>query len=382
MEMEFQRILDLRALLGRKSFFLFGPRATGKTTLIRKQIPEALIFDLLDDEVYERLLRRPKVIEESLTPETRTVVIDEIQRLPKLLHEVQRLMRSRERVFLLTGSSARTLRRGGANLLGGRAWEAELHPLTSREIPAFDLLRYLNVGGLPAIYLADSPEEELKSYVSLYLREEVFAEALVRKEEYFLRFLDVMALSNGEELHFQGLSNDSGVQARTIQNYVQILEDTLIGFQVPPFLATKKRKAIARSKFFFFDLGVVNRLARRSGIVEGGELFGKAFEHFIARELKSYLSYRRRDHDLSYWRSTSGFEVDFVVGREAAIEVKSSDLVVEGHLRGLRALREEGLWRKYLVVSRDPARRRLDGIEILPWTEFLRLLWKDQLIGP
>jgi len=378
--MDFNRILNLSELLRQKSCFLFGARATGKTTLIEKQLPGAFILNLLDDEVYERLLRRPKVIEESLTPASRIIVIDEVQRLPKLLNEVQRLMKRKELVFLLTGSSARNLKRGGANLLGGRAWEAHLHPLTFHEIPNFDLLRYLNVGGLPAVYLSRAPQEELKSYVSLYLREEVFSEALVRKEELFLRFLDVIALNNGEELHYQGLSNDSGVQAKTIQNYVQILEDTLIGFQVLPFLATKKRKAISRSKFFFFDLGVVNRLARRSEILEGSEIFGKAFEHFVARELRSYLSYRRHDEELCYWRSTSGFEVDFVIGREIAIEVKSTEMVVEGHLKGLKALREEGLVKKSVVVSQDPEKRVLDGVEILPWKVFLQQLWSDQLL--
>ncbi len=374
------RILDVKHLLSMKSFFLFGPRSVGKSTLVRQQLKKAQVYDLLDDETYESLLRRPKIIEESLDPEKSLVVIDEIQRLPKLLNEVHRLIYKKNLLFLLTGSSARKLRRGASNLLGGRAWEANLYPLTTQEIQDFDLLKYLNIGGLPHVYLSSHPNDELKSYVSLYLREEIVAEALVRKVEHFLRFLDVIALNNGEELHYQGLSNDTGVQARTLQNYVQILEDTHMGFQVTPFLMTKKRKAITRSKFYLFDLGVVGRLAKRSEIKNGSELFGRAFEHFIAREIKSYLGYNRKDEELYYWRSTSGYEVDFIIDKKIAIEVKATDMVSEGHLKGLFALQEEKMIKDYIVVSQDSSPRMIRNIQILPWKIFLDKLWKNKLI--
>lgn len=379
--MKYNRDLDVVGLLSKKSHFLFGARGTGKSTLIKKLLPEALNFDLLDNEIFDRLLRAPKFIEQSIESPNQIIVIDEVQRLPKLLNEVQRIMASHKNKFLLTGSSARKLKMGSANLLGGRAWEAQLFPLTSREITDFELIKYLNRGGLPSVYTSAHPFDELKNYVNLYLREEVLAEALTRNIEYFVKFLDIMALTNGEELFFQGLSSESGVPARTIQNYVEILEDTLIGFQIKPFLKTKKRKAIARSKFFLFDLGVVNHIARRGEIKPRSELFGRAFEHFIIREVKSAVSYLGLDFNLCYWRSTSQFEVDLIIGTELAIEIKSTDLVNEGHLKGLLALKEEGVVRNYCVVSNDPTERTIQGIKIYPWQTFVSKLWTDRLLS-
>jgi uncharacterized protein len=379
--MVYERALQLPPLLARKSFFLLGPRATGKSTLVGAQLPDARIYDLLDDDVYSRLLRRPRVLGEELSDggAGQLVVIDEIQKLPALLDEVQRLIDKQGTRFLLTGSSARKLRRGGTNLLAGRAWSASLFPLTSTEIPDFDLLRYLNRGGLPAVHPSEDYAEELSSYANLYLREEIVAEALVRKVDAFARFLDVIALSNGEELRYQGISNDAGVPVRTVQSFVQILEDTLLGFMVPAFGATRRRKAITRPKFFLFDVGITGTLARRGEIRERSELFGRALEHFIALELRAYLGYRRRKEALCYWRSTSGFEVDLILGDQLALEVKATRQASEHDLRGLRALREEGLVKRYAVVSLDEAKRKVDGIEIWPWRAFVDALWRDAL---
>ncbi len=378
--MLYERTLKLAPLLARKSFFLLGPRATGKSTLVASQLPEARVYDLLDDDVYARLLRRPRALGEDLEGHPKgVVVIDEIQKLPQLLDEVQRLIDKRGLRFLLTGSSARKLRRRGANLLAGRAWSAALLPLTSHEIPDFDLVRYLNRGGLPAVYPSADYREELKSYANLYLREEIVAEALVRKLEAFARFLDVMALANGEELSYQGISSDAGVPVRTVESFVQILVDTLVGFTVPAFGATKKRKAITRAKFYLFDVGVTGALAHRGEVVERSELFGRAFEHVMMLELRAYLSYRRSEQTLAYWRSTSGFEVDGVIGNRLAIEIKSTAQVDERDLRGLKALREEGLVEAYAVVSLDPQRRRVDGVDIWPYRDFLAALWRDAL---
>jgi predicted AAA+ superfamily ATPase len=376
------RTLNLTSLLKKKSFFLLGPRSTGKTSLVRSQLPGVKVHDLLDPDVFGRLARRPKLLGEELGDDDRCVVIDEIQKLPSLLDEVHRLIETRKLRFLLAGSSARKLKRGGANLLGGRAWDASLYPLTFAEIPGFDLLRYLNRGGIPHVYLSEDFEEELRAYANLYLREEVQAESLTRKIDHFARFLDVMALQNGEELHYQGLASDAGVPARTLQNYVQLLEDTLIGFQVPAFQASRKRKAITRSKFYFFDIGVVNALARRGLIQPKSELFGKAFEHLLVLELRAYLGYRRRPEPLQYWRTGSGFEVDCVIGNRLALEFKATDLVTERHLRGLKALREEGLVKDYAVVSTDPVARTVDGIRVYPWKDFLSALWADRLLVP
>lgn len=374
--MYYSRSLDLAVLIEKNSFFLFGPRATGKSTLIHAQLPSAYVFDLLDVEVFGRLLRQPKLIGQ-LSAQYRLIVIDEIQKIPTLLDEVQRLMEEKPQLrFLLTGSSARKLKHGSANLLGGRAWVASLFPLIAREIPDFSLETYLNTGGLPKIYNMPDVVEHLDAYVNLYLREEILAEGLTRNLVGFARFLDVMGLTSGEELCFQAIASDSGNQARTVQNYVQILEDTLLGFQVTPFLGTRKRKAITRTKFYLFDVGVANFLAKRFDIRVGSDAFGRAFEHFIACELRAAIAYQRRRIELSYWRSTSGYEVDFIVGNAWAIEVKSTGHVQEKHLKGLRVLKEEGKIRRYALVSLDPIERSTeDGVMLFPYKKFLDLLW-------
>ncbi|OIO07633.1 MAG: hypothetical protein AUJ52_09780 [Elusimicrobia bacterium CG1_02_63_36] len=376
----YPRVLSLPNLLKGGNHFLFGPRSTGKSFLIRLQLPNAKVYDLLDSDVFTRLARRPRTLGEELAEHKGLVVLDEIQKLPALLDEVHRLIESRGLRFLMTGSSARKLRHGGVNLLGGRAREAHLFPLCSREIPGFDLITYLNRGGIPRIHAGRDFREGLHGYANLYLSQEVVAEALTRKVEQFARFLDVAAIQCGEELNYEGIAGDCGVPARTVRNYVAILEDTLVGFEVPAFRATRRRKAISRSKFFFFDIGVVNALSRRGEIKPRSELFGKCFEHFLFLELRAYLSYRRKRIPLQYWRSTSGFEVDCVLGDRLALEFKSSDEVSGRHLRGLKALREEGKVKDYAVVSLVPESRRMEGIKIYPWRKFLDALWGDELI--
>lgn len=377
----YKRILDLSKLLKMRSFFLFGARGTGKSTLIAETLPGAVVYDLLDPDQFQRLLKEPKVIAEETDRDT-VVVIDEIQKLPALLDEVHRLITKRKQTFLLTGSSARKLKRGGANLLAGRAFFAELFPLTSREIPEFDLLAYLNTTGLPEYYNQSHVDEFLRAYVGTYLKEEIQAEALTRNLPGFTRFLEVVALSNGEEINYTNIASDSGVPVRTLEGYFSILNDTLTGFALPPFLLTKKRKAITRSKYFLFDIGVVNNLARRGQIEYKSELFGRAFEHFIALELRAFISYQRQNIELQYWRSASKLEVDFILGQELAVEVKSTDLVLDKHLKGLRAFKEEGLVRNYGVVSLDSHERLTeDGIHIWPWKIFLAKLWNGHLIN-
>lgn len=380
--MIFQRLLDLPALLKKKSHFLLGPRGTGKSWLAANTLgPSVTMIDLLSHDVYSRLLRRPSLLESLLPPTARIVVIDEIQKLPALLDEVHRLIEKRKIHFLLTGSSARKLRRGAANLLGGRAWEARLFPLTSHELgPRFALLRYLQRGGLPALQETSDPVEELRQYAALYVREEIQAEALVRRLDLFARFLDAAALACGEELNFEGLANDAGVPARTVASYFELLADTLLGFTVPAFTRTRKRKAIKRSKFFFFDVGVGGALARRGTIAEGSELFGRAMEQFIAQELRAFLAYRRLDLELCYWRSTAQHEVDFVVGTELGLKVKATERVGPKHLAGLRALAEENVVQRLMILSRDPLRRVEGGIEVWPVEQFLPALWAGEVL--
>lgn len=376
-----KRILNLSDLLDKKSFFLFGPRATGKTTLIDATLTNALVIDLLEARTFTSLLRDPGRLEEMIDDPNRIIVIDEVQKLPSLLDEVHRLIQKKRVRFLLTGSSARKLKHGAANLLAGRAREARLFPLTSEEIKSFNLIRLINHGGLPEIYDGNDPDEDLTAYVDTYLREEIKAEAVTRNVAAFSEFLDAVALANGQEVNYERFSSDLQVSPSTLKNYFQILEDTLIGFRLLGYTATKKRKSTTRSKFYLFDLGVARYLAKNSRIIEGSKAFGDAFEHFIILEIRAWLSYTRRREELRYWRSTSQFEVDALIGEDVAIEIKSSDTPSEKHLRGLRALMEEGIFKRYIMVCHERQKRTTeDGIEILPWQQFTRLLWDGKLL--
>ena len=296
------------------------------------------------------------------------------------LDEVHRLIQKNYR-FLLTGSSARKLKKGQSNLLAGRAWQAQLFPLSWIEIPQFNLIKYLNQGGLPMVYDSKDYEEELDSYVSLYLREEIQSEALTRNVQAFAEFLDLIALSNGQEINYESFSRDLQISPRTLKNYIEILNDTLLGFMLPGWTKTKKRKAISRGKYYLFDLGVTNTLCRRGAIKYNSELFGKAFEHFIILEVRSYLSYSRKKLSMHYWRSTSQLEVDLIIGNKIAVEIKSQALIQDKHLRGLRNLKEEQLIKKYIVVSLDKEERTTqDKIQIMPWEIFLKKLWRGWII--
>lgn len=375
----YKRILPLKALLKKKSHFLFGPRSTGKSTLIQEQLPnDAIVFDLLERDTYRRLLQTPSIL--SQVDKNKIIVIDEIQKIPTLLDEVHRIIQKYGTTFLLTGSSARRIKRGGSNLLAGRAWETALFPLVSKEIPDFNLERYLTTGGLPQIY--DNPywQRELQAYVSLYLREEIAAEALTRNIESFSEFLDLTAKSNGQEINYQSFASDCGVSINTIKSYFDILADTLIGIKMPAFIKTKKRKAITRAKHYFFDTGVVNAICGQGDISLKSQNFGNFFEHFIILEMRAANTYLEMNKQLTYWRSTSMYEVDLIVGQELAIEIKGSSRIQEKHFKGLRALKEEGLIKNFMLVSLDPYEQvTKDGIRCLHWKQFLSKLWGKKL---
>lgn len=374
------RALDLGRLAARKSLFLFGPRQTGKTALVRKALPAAKFYDLLDADIFLTLGRRPTQLGEELGPQDRLVVLDEIQKLPALLDEVHRLMEQRRIRFVLTGSSARKLRRGGVNLLGGRAPARMLHPFIYRELGReFELTRALDRGLLPSIYFSDSPREDLRAYVGTYLKEEIAAEALTRNVPAFSRFLEVAALSHGTMLNFSAVASDAQVPLSTVREYFHILEDTLIARPLPAWGRTRTRKAIGTAKHYFFDVGVVRHLQHRSGLSARSPEFGEAFESYIFHELSTYIDYTEA-LPLAYWRSTSNFEVDFVLADAAAIEVKAKQPVGERDLRGLRALKEESLLKHYVVVSLETRPRTVDGIRILPWTDFLERLWDGAFV--
>ncbi|HID31343.1 MAG TPA: ATP-binding protein [Desulfobacterales bacterium] len=380
--MVLERQLQLAPLLAMKSFFLFGPRATGKTTVVRQQLAEAAtIIDLLDSRYFLRLSSSPHELEYLIeAAPADIIVVDEIQRIPELLNEIHRLIESQNITFLLTGSSARKLRRGRANLLAGRVWEARLFPLIHRELPDFDLDRYLRYGGLPAVYLSAYPEEELDAYVNTYLKEEILAEGLIRRLPPFSRFLKTIALTNGEMINFTKLANDCQVPPSTVAEYVGLLEDTLIGFRLPAWTESKKRKAIKTGKFYFFDPGVTHMLAGTETLDRNSNLYGKSFEQFICMELRSYLSYRRKKLPLTYWRSKNGHEVDFLLGKKTAIEVKASRKISRNDFKGLQYLKEEGVFQNLILVSQDPVSTRTDDILTLPWEKFLSDLWKDRFV--
>lgn len=371
----------MKELSAQKSFFLFGPRSTGKTTLVHNQLPGHSVINLLSSSTYLSLAENPSIIADIVKEQLKTqnvVIIDEIQKLPILLDEIHHLIESLGIHFIMTGSSARKLRRAGVNLLGGRAWQALLFPLVSREIDDFSLEKYLLYGGLPQVYTSEYPEEELDAYVHTYLQEEITAEALVQNQLQFSRFLKVASLSNTEQLNYAAIASDAGVPASTVKNYFSILSDTFLGFLVESWKGSKKRKAAASPKFYFFDLGVANFLAGTRQLQKNTAEFGKIFEHFIAMELRAWLSYRRIKKPLRYWRARTGYEVDFLIGEVAAIEVKSAHAVRDKHLKGLRALKEEKIFKQYILVSFDELDRETsDTIRCLHWSRFLELLWDD-----
>ncbi|MDF3055657.1 MAG: hypothetical protein K0Q74_1564 [Gammaproteobacteria bacterium] len=376
-----ERTLNLPNLLKKKSFFLFGPRATGKSSLIKESFATdpspPLVIDLLQSELYLRLSTSPEQLASMIMAHAdhSIVIIDEIQRIPALLNEVHRLIEAYDIHFLLTGSSARKLRHGSANLLAGRARQAEIFPLTYIEIPSFDLAHYLTYGGLPIVHLSDEPIEDLHAYVDTYLKEEIQSEAIVRKLSGFTRFLQFSAITSGQLLNFANIANDAGVPASTVREYYQILEDTFIGFSVPAWTKSVKRKAISTTKFYFFDLGVRNTLAGIKVLEPMSDLYGQAFKHFIALELRAYISYRRKHWALSYWQSKNGQEVDFIMEDEIAIEVKTTTHVQDKHLKGLKALAEENICKRYFLLSRDTIERKVGNIEIVHWEVFLDRLW-------
>jgi len=377
-DMYIPRYLDLKKTLKSKSVFLFGPRQTGKTWLIGKELEKYRVYDLLDNEVYLTLARSPKRLEQELMKGEKIVVIDEIQKLPLLLDEVHRIIEKYGVHFLLTGSSARKLRRAGINLLGGRARSKHLHPFIYYELKEhFDLLKALNRGTVPSIYFSDSPEEDLKAYTGNYLKEEIAAEGLTRNVPAFSRFLEVAALCNGKMINYSNIANDAQVPCSTTQEYFHILRDTLIGFDVPAWRGSVKRKPLSTSKFYFFDVGIVRCLQNRSVLKERSPEFGDAFETYIAHELKSYVDYKNLK-TLYYWRSKSGYEVDFVIDDLIAVEVKAKANISSADLRGINALKEEKKIKHYIVVSLEQRPRREKGIEILPWQNFLESLWGDE----
>jgi len=378
----YQRIIKLQDYVDDMSIFLFGARQTGKSTMLRKTYPTAIYIDLLDSEVYNRFSNKPGLLYEYYhTKEEGTlIIIDEIQQIPSIMNDVHRLISERQLKFILCGSSARKLRRQGYNTLGGRAYPCYLYPLVSAEIPDFDLDRALTHGMTPPIYTAKNAFRSLSAYVDVYLKEEVKAEALVRNLESFQRFLNIAAITDGEIVNYNNIAGDCWVSAHTVKEYFQILEDTLLGFTIPAYTKTIKRRLVQSPKFYLMDVGLVNYILHRNELVQGTVEYGHSFEHFVMQELVAYISYNQKQEKLCYWRTHTGIEVDAIIGEHLAIEIKSATEVQNKHLKGLRAFREEHTDFKLMIVSLDKITRQSeDGIQITYIHDFLKQLWSGKL---
>lgn len=380
--MEYPRLIELSKI--KRSFFLFGPRMTGKSFLLRKLFPNAPYYDLLRAETFLKLSMRPQILREELEEAISrkkgvgAVIIDEIQKLPLLLDEVHSMIEDLGIQFILTGSSARKLKRRGINLLGGRAWIRRLHPLCSAEIGDYNVQRIFQYGSLPVVYESEYPEEDLKAYCGTYLQQEIAEEGAARKIDAFSRFLRSAAIYNGKQVNYEAWASDAAVPARTIREYFSVLEDTLLGEMLFPWQHGQKRKAVSAGKFYFFDLGVRNALASIRYVDPGTDAWGRAMEHFIYTELRSWLDYSNDPRDLSFWRTQDKREVDFILGDDTAIEVKASSNPTQRHLKNLLEIKTEGQFKHLLLVCNVEIPRRFQDVEILPLKVFLQRLWKGE----
>jgi len=359
------------------SFFLFGPRGTGKSTLLRKRLTGALYIDLLSPEHHRSLQARPERLRELMagSPSVDTVVIDEIQRVPELLNVIHAVLEEPDHPrFIMTGSSARKLRRRGTNLLGGRAANRSLHPFMACELSEFDLGKSLKLGMVPLVLDSPNPEETLAGYANLYLEQEVQAEGLTRNIGAFARFLEAMSFSHGAVLNASAVARECEIERRTVVNYIDILEDLLLGFRIPVFTRRAKRKTISHPKFYYFDTGVFRSLRPRGPLDSDAEIHGAGLEGLIAQQLRAWVEYSDGRQELAYWRTRGGSEVDFVVYGEIgfyAIEVKHTRRVNPSDLRGLKAFQEDYPEAETALIYRGDERRRIDNILCIPAQEFL-----------
>lgn len=374
-----------------RSFFLFGPRQTGKSTLLKKTYSETetIYYDLLKSDEYTRLAANPSLFREEVLARDKSkthVIIDEVQRIPQLLNEVQSIMTSpgKPPVFCLSGSSARKLKRAQANLLAGRAWTCHLHPLTHLECgPLFSLDKALRIGTLPSIYSEEKEESahrSLKAYVNTYLQEEIAAEAITRNIGAFLRFLPLAAFENGNILNYSNIAKETGISYKTVQEYFQVLQDTLIGFLLPAFTKSARKQLAKHPKFYFFDTGVHRAVCGKLSVPlhPGTSEYGDVFEHFIVCEIARLIDYAGKDYTLSFYRTKDGAEVDLIIetpaGKIFAIEIKSSRAPDAARLRGLKSFGRDFPEASLFCAAPVPRARLLDGIKIVPWQDIFGFL--------
>ena len=335
-----------------------------------------MIIDLLDANYFLRLSANPAELSSIVQQQKKKwIVIDEIQKIPELLNEVHRLIENKGYRFLLTGSSARALKKQNVNLLGGRAWTAHFFPLTWKELPNFNLEKYLRYGGLPHVVVSRHPDEELQAYIQTYIQEEIRMEGWVRNLPPFARFLKYAALTSSELINFSNVASDAQVSPSTVREYYSILEDTLIGYQLIPWTKSKKRKAIQTSKFYFFDVGVTHALNGTKALDRNSDLYGKSFEQFLIGETRAFMDYHRIREEISFWRSTNEQEVDLILGDHTAIEFKATQNVSPKNMKGLLAIAEEKKWKNLILVSQDKIEKKTENIQCIQWETFLQNLW-------
>lgn len=359
-----------------KSFFLFGPRGTGKSTWVRQRFPDCLLIDLLDARDFTDFLAQPTRLAERIPAGHRGwVAIDEIQKVPSLLDEVHRLIETRGLCFVLTGSSARKLRRGGVNLLAGRALTYEMHPLVVGELgEAFDLEFALNFGFLPAAWTEQDPKRYLESYVRTYLQEEVLQEGITQNLPAFTRFLEAASFSQAQPVSYAAVARDCAIERRTVQNYFEVLEQLLIASRIPVFTKRAQRRMTSRPKFMFFDVGVFRTLRPSGPLDRPEEIAGPALETLVWQQLRAINSYEHLGYGFFFWRSADHVEVDLVMyGNRGllAIEVKRSAAIRSRDLRGLKAFGKDYPQARKLLIYGGQHRETRDTIDLVPLTEFL-----------
>lgn len=378
----YHRIFDVENRLD-EAMFLFGARQTGKSTLLKERFPKAIYIDLLKSDVRNRFKQHPEEFRESLLrypPET-LVIVDEIQKVPDLLDEVHWLMVEKGLWFILSGSSARKIKKSGANNLGGRAIPETLFPLVSAEIPDFDIERAVQNGMIPRHYMVANARNRMRAYIDLYVKEEIIEEALVQNVDEFIRFMEVAAIMDGEILNYENVASDCGVSANTVKAYYKILVDTLLGFEVPAYRKVIKRKLYKSPRFYYFDIGIANHLTKRYQLAPKTPEYGHAFEHLIIQEIVAYLAYTNSDEELSYWHTYENIEVDAIIGdARVAIEIKSTDHVDHDDKKGIMEFAKEHPNAKQILVSRDRISRRSGNVDLYYVTDFFKALWAGEII--
>ena len=377
----YKRVFDIEGKLD-EGMFLFGARQTGKSTLLKERFKRSIYYDLLDPDVRKAFKRNPNSLKEALwdKPAGTLVIVDEIQKVPELLDVVHSLMVDKGLWFVLSGSSARKLKRSGANTLGGRAIPETLYPLVWPEVSDFQIDRAVQNGMIPRHYMIEDATKRLSGYVKVYLDEEIREEGEVRELEAFERFMEVAAFSDGEMLNYTNIASDCGVSAKTVKSYFQILYDTLIGYEIPAFRKEIKRKVVQAPKFYYFDVGLANYLMGRHSLKRGTDDYGHAFEHYVMQEIIAYKGYNDKRDTISYWHTYDQKEVDAVIGdAKVAIEIKSAEHVETKHKKGLNAFGEEHPECRLILVSLDPITRKSGDTELIYVLDFLKKLWNGEI---